>query len=227
MARRIQASGFWTAFTSRLRDNHDAYELDTGYPLLLPTSLTPELVIRPYDSFLLKTYRKNVSENRSWPNPPGGGWVLPSNWYGRINDVVRVLFVVKYLDGVQFLADRIAAVCGDQGYGCRRHLEAREEGYYAAHVSVDHEISVPMETWDTENIRTSLEIQITTQLQENIRQMLHTYYQERRAGPSSQKVDWQWDYKSDAFLANYLGHVLRVVEGMVMDVRERQGKVNL
>lgn len=224
MAGQIRASGFWQSFTNRLRDNNDEYELTTGYPLLLPVSLAPALHEKPYSSFLLKTYRKNVSENTSWPDAPNGGWLLPSNWYGRINDIVRALFVVKYLDGVQFLAEKIAAVCSDQGHGCIRHLEAREEGYYAAHVYVDCEVEIPLETWDTEVVKTSLEIQITTQLKENIRQMLHTYYEERRVGHATERSDWQWDYKSDAFLANYLGHVLRVVEGMVMEVRERQGK---
>ncbi len=32
---------------------------------------------------------------------------------------------------------------------------------------------------------------------------------------------WQWDYKGDEFATNYLGHILHYVEGMIMDVRER------
>lgn len=51
--------------------------------------------------------------------------------------------------------------------------------------------------------------------------MLHTYYEEqRRKGKREDK--WQWDYNSEEFSANYLGHILHYVEGMIMEVREKQ-----
>ncbi len=33
---------------------------------------------------------------------------------------------------------------------------------------------------------------------------------------------WQWDYKCDEFLPNYLGHIIHYIEGMIMEVRDRK-----
>ena len=51
---------------------------------------------------------------------------------------------------------------------------------------------------------------------------MHKYYEEKR-GKVSLAVErvWQWDYESDEFIPNYLGHRLHYVEGMIMDIRER------
>ena len=72
-----------------------------------------------------------------------------------------------------------------------------------------------------------IEIQITTQLQDVIRKLLHIYYEERRKKITEDDIKWQWDYKSDEFVANYLGHILHYVEGMIMDVRSKQAEEEL
>ena len=33
---------------------------------------------------------------------------------------------------------------------------------------------------------------------------------------------WQWNYKSDEFAANYLGHILHYVEGMIIEIRDKK-----
>lgn len=35
-------------------------------------------------------------------------------------------------------------------------------------------------------------------------------------------IKWQWDYESDEFIPNYLGHILHYIEGMIMEVRKRE-----
>ncbi len=125
------------------------------------------------------------------------------------------------MDGVQFLADRMASVWEMHGARCSVFLEARQEGYYAAHVYGRQEFVVPKVSLGTEQINVTAEIQITTQLQEVIRRLLHRYYEERRRAPAKQ-VKWQWDHSSDEFVANYLGHILHYVEGMIMEIREKQ-----
>ena len=35
-------------------------------------------------------------------------------------------------------------------------------------------------------------------------------------------MKWQWDYKSDEFTANYLGHILHYVEGRIVELRDKQ-----
>ena len=65
-------------------------------------------------------------------------------------------------------------------------------------------------------------MQITTQLQEVIRKLLHKHYESRRKRTTPDELKWQWDYKSDEFSANYLGHILHYIEGMIMEVRDKQ-----
>lgn len=214
-------SKFWRSLLSDLEEINREYYLKTNYYLLVGPS-PPTLDTKPYDSFILKTFRHNVLNNENWPEPPNAGWLLPENWFSRINDTVRTCFVVKYLDGVDFLAAQLAARASDAAYQSRLDLEAKEEGYYAAHFYVTFPCEVPCKDWDTRDEEVSVEIQITTQLQEAIGRLLHKYYEQRRALQPTSSRKWQWDYRSDEFAANYLGHILHYVEGMIMEVRDKQ-----
>jgi hypothetical protein len=215
-------SPLWQGLKSEIELINQQYYINTTYYLLNDSSALPELQKKPFDSFLLKTFRHNVVGNGNWPNPPPDGWFLPDNWFSRINDMVRTYFVVKYLDGVNFFASQLLRRCQEIGHDCRVDYEAKEEGYYAAHFYVSFPCEIPRENWDTKDEIVSIEIQITTQLQEVIRRLLHNYYEQRRGQQVNTAVKWQWEYKSDEFAANYLGHILHYVEGMILDVRDKR-----
>ncbi|MCH8011087.1 MAG: hypothetical protein IIA61_03925 [Candidatus Marinimicrobia bacterium] len=218
----FEKSDFWIKLTENLREYDGEYLTKTGYHLLT-SGFEPELHIKSFDSFLLKTFRKNIIENKRWPDEPEGRWVLPNNWYSKINDIIRTLFEVKYLDGVEFIISKVKSICEKHSMEFRVFLEATEEGYYAAHLYTRQEFEIPKVTWDTEKVYVSIEIQITTQLQEIIRKLLHKYYEDRRKRIVNEEgIKWQWNYKSDEFVANYLGHILHYVEGMIMEIREKQ-----
>jgi hypothetical protein len=170
---------------------------------------------------LLKTYRKNILDNKNWPNEPANGWILPTNWYSNINDVIRTLFIVKYIDGVEYMINGLVDCCENCLLSHEVHFEAREEGYYAAHLYTRQDFEVPNVKWDTEIINASIEIQVTTQLQDVIRRLLHKYYEDNRK-KTERDEKWQWDYKSDEFAANYLGHILHYVEGMIIEIRDKE-----
>jgi len=217
----LENSEFWIQLIKNFKTYNDEYLLKNGYPLLMP-GLEKNIFIKPFDSFLLKTFRKNILSNKNWPNEPNDGWIFPNNWFTMINDIIRTLFVVKYLDGVEFMINKIKSLCEQYTMECRAFLEAREEGYYAAHLYAKQKFEIPKITWDTEKIDVTIEIQITTQLQETIRRLLHKYYDKRRKRIGEEDIKWQWNYESDEFIANYLGHILHYVEGMIMEIREKQ-----
>lgn len=168
----IEKSKFWLQLKKDLEEYHDEYDIKKGYPLFMP-HYDPVINIKGFDSFLLKTFRKNVLSNQYWPKAPRTGWILPSNWYSTINDIVRTFMTVKYLDGVEFLTDKIVSLCEQQQMTNSLSLEATEEGYYAAHLYVKREFEIPKVDWDTTRVNVLFEIQITTQLQEIIRSLLH------------------------------------------------------
>jgi hypothetical protein len=217
----IEQSDFWKALLDATTGWSQQYYLEKKYPLFA-NDPKPELKVKPYDSFLHKTFRKNILSNNNWPNEPPSGWVLPSNWISIIGDIVRTLFTVKYLDGVEIFAENISSLSKSMGLESTNDFEAKEEGYYAAHSYIRIPCEIPKIDWDTENVMPTLEIHITTQLQDVIRKLLHKFYEKRRKGTSLESRKWQWDYKSDEFGANYLGHILHYVEGMIMELREKQ-----
>ncbi len=148
---------------------------------------------------------------------------MPRHWYNTINDIVRTCFVVKYFDGVKFLVSKLEQECERLELRCNSVLEAREEGHYAAHVYVTYQCDITSLAWQTESVTTTAELQITTQVQDVIRRMLHTHYERRRV--SAAPADgWKWDHTSNEFATNYLGHILHYLEGMIVEIRDKQGE---
>jgi hypothetical protein len=213
-------SDLWQNILNNMKEDDGRYEIETGYKLFFQQEQEPEILVKPFDSYVVKTFRKNIIDNDKWDDPPDGDWYFPDNCHSRINDILRTLFVVKYLDGVKYYLNIIRSYCSEKGLSCEYSFEAKEEGYYAAHLYVKHEFEIPKKDWDTEKINMMVEIQITTQLQEAIRKLLHKYYEENRKKIIKDE-NWQWEYKSDQFSLNYLGHILHYVEGMIVEIRER------
>jgi hypothetical protein len=217
---KIRASQFWSAILTNQPEWNDAYFRETGGYKLFVSSDQPTLVRKPFDSLLDKVYRKNVVLNPNWPEPPEGGWVTQATWYAKANDIIRTTVVVKYMDGVDYFTTAATQLCESLSLEHTVDLEARPEGYYAAHFYVTQMVEIPRANWDTESVPLRLEIQVTTQLQDAIRKLTHKGYVSRRSvdEPAAQ---WQWDYKDANFAPNYLGHILHYVEGMIMEIRDR------
>ena len=217
-------SSFWQNLKASEIRIEQEYLVETGYPLYGAANTPSEMLIKPFSSFLEKTFRQNVLKNPDWPSPPPDGWYFPTNCFARINDLLRTTYVVKYLDGVDFLFEQFSRIAQDLGLTVRTDYEARDEGYYAGHFNVEMSFSIPEQTWDTRSIRMRVEIQITTQLQEVIRKLLHQHYENRRIDINPITKKWQWDYRKDTFSANYLGHILHYIEGTILEVRDKERK---
>lgn len=130
--------------------------------------------------------------------------------------------VVKYLDGVEFLIGKIKDIAQSQNCTFEASLEAREEGYYAAHLGVKQELTLIDERYTPTSHLINVEIQITTELQSLIKDLLHRYYEANRIKHNVQNSKWQWDYLCDEFNSNYLGHIVHYVEGKIVELRDKQ-----
>ena len=214
---------FWLDFIEQWNELHQSYQVKTSYPLFLD-NLPPKLLVKPYDSFIHKTFRKNVVQNKNWPDPPQKGWLLPTNWFTATNDLVRTLVVVKYLDGVNWLIDYLKKKSEEHHIEGSNYFEARDDGYYAAHFYLRLPFEIPQESWDTVKVNVNVEIQVTTQLQEVIRKSLHEHYEKQRAIMKPERQKWQWDYRGEDFSANYLGHILHYLEGTILEIRDNKQK---
>lgn len=217
----FEETTFWRNLSDDFRDIDQEYTIQhQGYPLFMELKM-PSLQIKSYESFLEKTYRWNVLDNEFWPEEPQNGWLLPDNWLSRISDIVRTSFVVKYLDGVAFLVERLKVHCSECNLENIVDFEAKEEGYYAAHLNIHCNFEVPGFEYITEKIDSNVEIQVTTQLQDAYRRLSHKFYEDKRKKPSH-KERWQWDHESEEFSAYYLGHILHYVEGMIVEIRDKK-----
>lgn len=214
---------FWKDFCIALRDRDQEHKLSTTYPLLAPSNTkTPPILPKPYESIILKSFRRNVLDNKNWPEPPDGGWLVPENWLLKLKDIVRTTVVVKYLDGVEIVCALLQQVADAHGFDRAVEYEARDDGYYAAHSVITVPLRLNNRSWESISQPVSIEIQVTTQVQEVIRALTHKYYEQRRRVVRDESKKWQWSYRSDEFVPNYLGHILHYVEGMIMEIRDKQ-----
>jgi ppGpp synthetase/RelA/SpoT-type nucleotidyltranferase len=213
-------SPFWRAILSGLNDIDAQYLVDHKYPLI--ADFAPKIVVKPWESFVEKTYRKNIVHNANFPKPPEDGWLTPDNWFTQIHDIVRTTIVVKYLDGVPLMLEFLRSAASTNGFSFHSELEARVNGYYGAHCSCGSECEISDLDWKKIQRRIVFEIQITTSIKDVIKRLLHNYYETRRIEAEEVSIkELSWNYKSDEFIASYLGHILHYVEGMILDVRDR------
>lgn len=217
-------SPFWTKLQDELPNINDEYKRQKGNDLFAKLSL-PEISIKPLDSLIDKTYRKNVLKNEKFPEQPSDGWIDHTNWLYRIKDVLRTTIIVRYFDGVQFIIDKMSEIARSLELGFEYDYEARWEGYYAAHAGV----RIPMSIYDpnvfeSKVFNMNIEIQIMTEIQGVIKDLLHAKYESNRLKRDSDNQGWKWNCKCDEFDMNYLGHIVHYVEGMVVNIRDKQTK---
>lgn len=214
-------SEFWNAVKRELPNINDTYRIQKGYPLLTKTE-RPEIYIKSLESLIIKAYRRNQLNNPNFPNPPSDGWIMPGNWFSSVNDILRTTIVVKYLDGVEYLLQQLAQIASNCSCRLDYSLEAREEGYYAAHGGLKISLDLIDESFQSFPQLMNIEIQVTTELQEIIKTLLHKHYEENRKRTKPKNYKWQWDYQCDEFSSNYLGHIVHYVEGMIVEIRNKQ-----
>lgn len=222
-ADRIRSSfledAFWVSIVASLRDINAKYLIEFKEDLF--GNLHPEIVIKPFSSLLEKTYRKNVVLNQNWPDPPEGGWYLPSNWFSRLGDIVRTTIAVRYIDGVNFLSEKVSEIASGIHVSCDQEFEAGMDGYYALHLCYRKDLTLVTEDWKAFDANVALEIQITTEVKRIVKSLLHVFYERSRLS-SPQGGNAMWDYKSDHFAASNLGHMVHYIEGMLVQLRDRQ-----
>jgi len=216
----FKKSAFWHRVLSELRDSHAVY--DSTYGLLAHSTRLDNVVHKSWDSIVLKSFRRNVLDNANWPDPPDKGWTTHLNWFETVSDVVRTTIVVRYLDGVEIVHKAVAKAAAATTATVTFDYEARDEGYYALHITARLLLSFPSKTWERVQKEVPVEIQVCTQVQEVLRTLTHKFYEASRLRPKMDDAKWQWDYRGDQFAPNYLGHILHYADGVIMNIRHER-----
>lgn len=217
----FSASPFIASVRDELSNWNDLYYREKKGYYLFPISVPNiELQLKTFNSALDKTFRKNVINNPQWDKEPDGGWISPENWFESIHDLVRTQIIVKYMDGVEYLVQKLIQLSESLGVKHTVELEARSAGYYAAHFYIYLPFTIPTLKFDPKQVVMQLEIQITTQLQDAISKLTHERYVFNRSRQSSDE-SWRWDYQHENFKPSYLAHVLHFIEGMILEIRDQ------
>lgn len=219
-------STFWEAVTRSMLLWADEYKSQTGHSLF--SGGTPDALqvhMKPWESFLNKTWRTNVKENRDWPRAPAGGWLFPDSWFEGFWDVIRSRLSARYLDGVAFVADKLRQTAIEHEVEFQSETKAKDTGYYAVHFVVVQPFETSsLDYGETEYRRSQVEIQVTTGLQEIVGELTHPHFaRDRDLLVADDDHPWQWQYTNPEFSPYYLGHVLHWVEGVIMTLRDDDG----
>jgi hypothetical protein len=216
-----EESTFFRAVAQRLKDCSLAYAKSGGYRLFMTEDIdnAVSLVRKSFESTLDKSYRLNILWNRRFPREPVGGWYCPNNWFQRLDDLIRTSVVCKYLDGLECVASGLMSLATELGFQADSVPRATDNGYYAIHFYVEVPITIAGDGYQPLDIRLKCEIQITTQLQEILRQLTHTFYEHERIKNASDRQSWKWAFASPRFKATYLGHTLHLIEGLILEIK--------
>ena len=207
--------------TAQLRSMPDRYAPGRHHLLFYP-AIPQELslLIKPFASTVDKLYRSNILYNRQYPDPPSDGGIEPSQFYEKIEDLLRTRLVCKYMDGPRFVCDDLKQFCDQNGIQSKFRELSTAAGYYAWHFYVQVSVELML---DTQVVPKAIwiEIQISTQLAEVLTALTHELYEARRSlGPGPKDNDWKWDASSHDFRSAYLGHGLHLIEGVIQNLKD-------
>lgn len=218
----IQASDFYKKLSDFLLASDKIYQKRANTPLLMTADA--KFLLKSYQSAINKSFRQNVLWNGGYPAPPHGNWVTQNNWYEVFNDLIRTTVVCKFLDGPAFLAAQLSELCTSLGLPSDSYSQQKDVGYYAYHFYTRIPTTLVDANWDAVNVKISVEIQITTQLQEVLRDLTHVFYEDTRLLPTGDTDAWKWEHDNDRFKAAYMSHTLHMLEGIVLQLREQHLK---
>jgi hypothetical protein len=187
------------------------------YPKL-PAELP--LLTKTFRGAANKAFRRNVLYNKRFPNPPREGLIAPAKLYEDIEDLLRTRLVCKYLDGPQFVCERLMQYCSTNGIDSHFRDLSTNSGYYAWHFYFRVPVLLSL-GGKVEQRSMFVEIQLTTQLAEVLAALTHDLYAANRmAGLETQDRSWIWDANSQRFRSAYLGHGLHLFEGVIQNLKD-------
>jgi ppGpp synthetase/RelA/SpoT-type nucleotidyltranferase len=210
---------FFANLTETLKQWESNYKRRTKSPLLM-NKIEFDLQKKPYRSAIDKSFRKNVLWNKSFPKEPKEGWVTDNNLYNYFNDGLRGTLTCKFIDGPKFLVGKLTELANRYSIPIEWYTQEKDEGYYAYHFYTTFEVAFIDKTWQPQQGLIQVEIQLTTQLQDILRELTHQFYEQRRIESKTRGTSWKWNYKSNQFRASYLSHSLHLLEAYIVQARD-------
>lgn len=209
----ISVGPYWHDAKNKCTYWRQEYRSEASSDLLSSPGL-PSFVSKPVESTrskLLRRCRQDsafVGEAIQGIGPP-----VPN-----ISDLVRTRVACRYIDGVEFLGTKLCELADEMGLTYLRERQGRLEGYFAQHITVTQDVIYRFGGISTQTKVVS-EIQIATEFGTRMWDATHPLYESVR-GKSADPASWQWKPDDPRFIANQLGHMIHLADGLLMQLRD-------
>jgi hypothetical protein len=208
----ISVGPFWRRAKQELQSWKAEYRSQFGDALLIGPEL-PEFEGKGSKRICSKLYQKRL-EKESFKEEvlPKEGPPIP-----KINDLVRTRIACRYVDGVEFLGNKLFDLAKEMFCDPVREKAARVEGYFAQHLNLNSDVLYRF--GGTEKAKIIVEIQIATGLSTTVWETTHSIYEASREDKQSHE-NWQWNPKDPNFISNQLGHMIHLADGLLVQLRD-------
>lgn len=209
----ISVGPFWLRAKRELQSWKAEYRSQCGGALLVGLEL-PDFEGKGSVRISSKLYQKRL-EKESFKEEvlPEEGPPIP-----KINDLVRTRIACRYVDGVEFLGDKLFDLAKGMQCDPIRSREGRLEGYFAQHLNLSNDVLYRF-GGTSEKAKITVEIQIATGLSTTVWDTTHSIYEASREDKQSHE-NWQWDPKDPKFISNQLGHMIHLADGLLVQLRD-------
>jgi hypothetical protein len=136
----------------------------------------------------------------------------------QLNDLVRARVQCQFLDGVEYLVDRLEELANKLSLKPSRRREGRIEGYFAQHFYFYADVFFRF-GGGPKPTSIKCEVQVATELSTRVWDVAHPVYEQWR-GQVEHPEDWQWKPDDPRFLARQFGHMIHLADGMLVQLRE-------
>jgi hypothetical protein len=210
----ISVGFFWAAAKKRLPHWRSEYRSLRSADLLASFDL-PDFVSKHSDSIINKLLRQHKKQKQTLQELiPDQGPPIPM-----LGDIVRTRIRCQYIDGVEFLADKLQSLGDELGVSPKRERKGSIEGYFAQHINIRHEVNY-REAGHGNLTSIACEIQIASSMASQMWQTAHPLYEIVRSDISSPDNIWQWTPNDPRFISNQLGHMLHLADGLLVQLRD-------
>lgn len=212
-AKEVFVGPFWNEASQQLVNWIGEYRSETGGALLGQLGL-PKFQGKSAERICSKLYQQRFKEkNFKVEAFPKEGPPIP-----KLNDLVRTHISCQYIDGVEFLANKLEQLAQQMDLEPQRSREGRLEGYFAQHVNFVQNVFYRF-GGGTEPCSVICEIQLSTQLATRIWETTHPIYEGTRE-IDEKAEEWQWNPKDTRFVSRQLGHMIHLADGLLVQLRE-------
>lgn len=212
-AKEISVGPFWSEASKKVVTWVAEYRSETGGALLARLGL-PNFEGKSANRIRGKLYEQRLKkEDFKFEAFPKEGPAIP-----KLNDLVRTRISCQYVDGVEFLANKLVDLADEMELEHERSREGRLEGYFAQHVNFTENVFYRF-GGGTEPSHVICEIQLSTELATRIWETTHLIYEVSRE-KSERAEEWQWNPKDARFISRQLGHMIHLADGLLVQLRE-------